>query len=100
MKIIAYILALTVLGLSVYPCSDGLHCDEEQETTSHNHSEDENDNCSPFCVCACCGTSLTRSNISMIEMQFSSPIWEFSFHYSFNYSFAYSAKTWHPPSYC
>ena len=100
MKVIIYILALTILGLSVYPCSDGLNCDEEKETTSHNHSEDENDNCSPFCACACCGTSLMKSSISTIKTKFPISIRELSFYYSFDYFFSYQFTVWHPPTYC
>ena len=100
MKIIAYILALTVFGLSVYPCSDGLHCDEEQETTSHNHSEDENDDCSPFCVCACCGSTYMESKVKTIEPTIEQIDFLFTFHYSFHYSFSYQSAVWHPPTFC
>ncbi len=100
MKIIVYILALTILGLSVYPCSDGLHCDEEEKTTSHNHSEDENDNCSPFCVCACCGTSYIENKVKVIEPVTEQMDFLPIFHYSFHYFFSYHLTIWHPPTYC
>lgn len=100
MKVIAYILALTVLGLTVYPCSDGLTCDEETETTSHNHSEDENDNCSPFCFCACCGSTYMENKVKVIEPNMEQINFAFNFHYSFHYSFSYQLTVWHPPAYC
>jgi hypothetical protein len=100
MKIITYILALTILGLSVYPCSDGLDCDEEQEATSHNHSEDEEDNCSVYCLCACCGSSFVGSKIKASELINKQALFTFNFHYSFHYSFSYQSTVWHPPTYC
>ena len=100
MKIIAYILALTVFGLSVYPCSDGLHCDEEQETTSHNHSENEEENCPPFCVCVCCGSTYIESKVKTIEPTIEQIDFLFTFHYSFHYSFSYQSAVWHPPTFC
>jgi hypothetical protein len=100
MKIITYILALTILGLSVYPCSDGLDCDEEQEATSHNHSEDEEDDCPPFCVCACCGSNYTESKVKIIEPIIEQVNYWFNFHYSFHYAFSYQSTVWHPPTFC
>lgn len=100
MKIIIYILALTIFGLSIYPCTDGLHCDEEQEMTSHNHSEDEDDNCSPFCVCACCGSSYVESKLQVVEPNTQPIKFATDFHYTAHYSFSYQSSVWHPPSYC
>jgi hypothetical protein len=100
MKIIAYILALTILGLSVYPCSDGLCCDEEQKATSHNQSEDEEDNCSIYCLCACCGSSFVENKIKASELINKQALFTFNFHYSFHYSFSYQSTIWHPPTYC
>ena len=99
MKIIAYILALTVFGLSVYPCSDGLHCDEEI-TTSHNHSEDEEDDCSPFCACSCCGSTYMESKVETIEPFMEQINFSLTSHYSFHYSFSYQFTVWHPPAFC
>lgn len=89
MKIIAYILALTILGLSVYPCSDGLDCDEEQE-----------DNCSVYCLCACCGSFFVENKIKASELINKQALFTFNFHYSFHYSFSYQSTVWHPPTYC
>ena len=100
MKIIAYILALTVFGLSVYPCSDGLCCDEEQEVSSHNHSEDEENDCSIYCLCACCGSSFVENKIKASELINKQALFTFKFHYSFHYSFSYQSTVWHPPTYC
>jgi hypothetical protein len=96
MKIIIYILALIVLGLSVYPCSDGLHCDEEA-ATSHNHSEDKNDNCSPFCACTCCGSNYVVNKVEMLKSIMKQMNFSFTFYYSFHYSFSYETSIWHPP---
>lgn len=100
MKIIAYILALTILGLSVYPCTDGLHCDEEQEMAMHNHAEDEGDSCSPFCICACCGSSYVKGKAKATEPIMKRTLFAVNFHYSTHYSFSYQSTVWHPPAYC
>jgi hypothetical protein len=36
----------------IVPCSKTKHATESQAAHSHNY----HDQCSPFCVCACCGT--------------------------------------------
>ena len=39
------------------PCTDRITCDMENEFISlHDHNEDAADTCSPFCICACCGS--------------------------------------------
>ena len=42
------------------PCLDSITCKSESFTISnssnHDHSKDKEDLCSPFCVCACCGS--------------------------------------------
>lgn len=98
MKNISLILAFIILGLSFYPCSDGMYCDEQHETTSHNHSEDENDACSPFCICVCCGSIFVKSKIKNIKPISGHSTFVFDFYYSFQYSFSYHPFIWIPPS--
>jgi len=99
MKIIIYILSLTILGLSIYPCSDGLHCEEEQEMASHNHSEDEEDDCSPFCVCACCGSFYVDGKTeTSLPTPRHIPVTS-KFHYATHYSFSYRSAIWQPPAF-
>lgn len=107
MKTFAFILSLYILALSIVPCGDGmLHGEEEHNHTTevatgdneHNHSEHK-DHCTPFCVCACCGTMIAMPTIHAVsfakEIQTANA---FQFHYTFNYSFDFSKGIWHPPS--
>ncbi len=46
--------------LQVIPCADAQDCGNETEVASslnHSDHEHETESCTPFCVCACCGTS-------------------------------------------
>jgi len=60
MKLIAFIMAFMVLGLSVLPCADECFAmnEEKKSTKISKHSQQEEgehkDNCSPFCHCTCC----------------------------------------------
>ena len=58
--------------LTAYPCADK-HNDvttissNSQAHSQHNHSHDEEtDLCSPFCVCNCCGMTLSVSQINTL----------------------------------
>lgn len=98
MKIIIYILALTIFGLSVYPCSDGLHCEQEQEMASHNHSEDEKDDCSPFCVCSCCSISINVPSSTFLFDRHIPLISQKLVSYDSNfYPSGFSNSIWQPP---
>lgn len=61
MRAIVIILSCYILAISAIPCSDGFNeCESTQAThETHNHGNDQTDQCSPFCVCACCGTVVT-----------------------------------------
>ena len=61
MKFFAFIMALLVLALSIWPCADdGSVLEEAKAKTeiSKQHSgpehQEHNDVCSPFCHCTCC----------------------------------------------
>ena len=61
MKIVAFIMAFLVLGLSFIPCADGpltSHGEKSKTEMSQQgpeqQDEDHEDNCSPFCNCDCC----------------------------------------------
>lgn len=81
MKIFSVILSVYLLALSCLPCGDVEDCkvvDNEKisfsETNHTNHQEDT-ETCSPFCICACCGTNIAlnfsfSTFISEIEQQF------------------------------
>ncbi len=69
MKIFAFILAFTILALSVMPCMDGGLANngstkvEISKTDNHNEHNDTDD-CSPFCICSCCSTTISSHTLS------------------------------------
>ncbi|MBC7390494.1 MAG: hypothetical protein H7329_14865 [Opitutaceae bacterium] len=57
MRLAAIILSFIIVFLSVMPCTDRITCEQESESIAHHdHSDDQTDTCSPFCICACCGS--------------------------------------------
>jgi hypothetical protein len=68
MRIICILFTLYLSALSVFPCSDGVACadDESAIAVSDEHDAQEEDHCSPFCICACCSAHVQLSySISM-----------------------------------
>jgi len=65
-KVFTFIFSFYLLALAIKPCSDKDDCkyqDFERDLyTSSDHSDHESDieTCSPFCICACCGQSITN----------------------------------------
>ncbi len=61
-KLLSVILSMYVLLLTCLPCGDAKDCTETVKTdvaqTDHDDHEDT-ESCSPFCVCACCGTNMS-----------------------------------------
>jgi hypothetical protein len=67
MKQMAIFFALYLLALTVMPCADNekvsdAHAEYHQSTDGHDHSEEE-DFCSPLCVCNCCRTNITITQL-------------------------------------
>jgi hypothetical protein len=66
MRIFAYIFSFYLFALAIMPCSDKEDCKymgNEQttfSTTDHSDHDSDTENCSPFCMCACCGQSVTN----------------------------------------
>lgn len=67
MKHTHILLAVYILLLAVYPCSDSMTCADESklgytlvDNNDHDHSEAEDDVCSPFCECACCSIQIQQ----------------------------------------
>jgi len=103
MKTITVILAMLILGLSMLPCTDGHTCEEEAGTSfasNHDHSQDENDLCSPFCVCACCGSIFTLEDLPIYDDLPALENITYRFHYSFLYAFSFINNIWRPPTFC
>ncbi|MCK6541163.1 hypothetical protein L6Q79_00615 [bacterium] len=65
-KILTLIFSFYLLALAVMPCSDKDDCKyhgSEQSTfatTDHSDHDSDTENCSPSCMCACCGQSMTN----------------------------------------
>lgn len=73
-KVIRFILAIYVIALSVYPCSDPYTCKDELQqgeqvanVSDHEHSDDEQDVCTPFCICSCCAAHIRLSIVSDVD---------------------------------
>ncbi len=53
-----------ILVLSCLPCGDMEDCKVLSDdnisfsTTSHSEHQEDTETCSPFCICACCGTNI------------------------------------------
>ena len=67
MKQLAILISLYFLALTVMPCADNekvskTHAEYHQSTDGHEHNENE-DFCSPLCVCNCCRTNITITQI-------------------------------------
>lgn len=100
-------MAFYILVLSVLPCSDAHNsCNENKieltKGVEHNHGQDHDDVCSPFCICACCGTTITFQVISspipiVAKIDFKVPqkiaIRDFSI------ISCYTGKIWQPPKF-
>lgn len=87
------------------PCTDANTCDtdfhsETTQTEHHNHNEDHNDSCSPFCVCACCGSVvgfvLTSNKVAFNATEkINNPALISNYDSIFNSAYFYSF--WQPP---
>ncbi|WP_462238757.1 DUF6660 family protein [Ferruginibacter sp.] len=68
MKIFAFIMAITILILSVMPCMDGGFTNNGEAKTEISKAENQpehsdSDDCSPFCNCSCCSASVIHQVI-------------------------------------
>ncbi|SFI84512.1 hypothetical protein SAMN05421638_1151 [Kaistella treverensis] len=71
MKIFAFLLSLFFMALTVVPCSDAASGFGDKvcvaEDVHLEQSQDEHtDLCTPFCVCNCCGMTLSVSQINTL----------------------------------
>lgn len=64
MRFFVFIFGLYILCLAMLPCTDADTCKDEKTSfssktahQSHDHGEDDEDTCTPFCICACCGST-------------------------------------------
>ncbi|PLK44889.1 DUF6660 family protein [Emticicia sp. TH156] len=107
MKIFSVILALYVLTLSFLPCGDIEDCTETGidkilfSQTDHSSHQEDAEYCSPFCICACCGTNISF-NFYIPFLETENPIFfyeqnsKIAYRNDFSFSNFY-ANIWQPP---
>ena len=67
-KSLPLIYGIYILCLSCIPCSDMNVCTDTSSSIdisapAHDDHDHPNDLCSPFCICICCGMSITSSQV-------------------------------------
>ena len=103
---IAFLLSLFFMVLTVVPCSDAaggfgdkvcVSQDLHLEQTKVQHT----DLCTPFCVCSCCGISVSFVQIKkllpekillLVKVQITES--------TYSYSLLFNAGIWQPPKWC
>ena len=86
------------------PCADRVECNDLAKTeinTTENHKDHnhQTENCSPFCICTCCGISVTKyspTNFTFKKINYFPLLKHYSF-YKFNYSSIEVCNIWQPP---
>lgn len=105
MKLITVLLSIYILLLSGLPCSDEVDCAENKTETSktnqHTNHQEDTETCSPFCICACCGTNIVLNFsfsplISEIAQCFLSEKGKINF-YNTSFISDFYGNIWQPP---
>ncbi len=97
MKFSPLILSFYLFMLAVTPCTDAQECvPDYMEYQEHDHSDHE-DSCSPFCICNCCGITVSFTDILNLNNIEPKHNFHYSFHYSFKYTHDHFGTVWHPP---
>lgn len=104
MKSFWLIFSFYILILSVLPCTDKEECNEPTQThisinTEHQNHNHETEHCSPFCICACCGTNISITFFTTFQI-IERPIFNTSISYSlFNEHIKsnFFGNIWQPP---
>ncbi|WP_371873522.1 DUF6660 family protein [Seonamhaeicola sp. ML3] len=101
MRFITIILSLTMLFLSIQPCSDGQNLEDHHQgeiSVNHNHQEDSDDSCPVTCICNCCGIAITYEPLDsydfILQLMIST---ELISSYQFHYRLDVHPKIWQPP---
>jgi hypothetical protein len=91
--------------MAIVPCADDIPVVDHDDTHAYvadmdaeGHSHDSQDDCTPFCMCQCCGTSITLEQAAQSGSLKNQFVFSYSQHYSFNYDYHYSNGIWHPPT--
>lgn len=100
-KLLTLILSAYFFALSALPCVDGNDVNDLHGEISHStdDNKDHADSCSPFCVCACCG--MTLSNYAPVytfgvKVQ-TVPIIKAESQYRSDFISSYQQSIWQPP---
>lgn len=103
MKFFTLLFSFYMLVLAVMPCSDieDFHTSVSKSSISPSkHSDDESktDHCSPFCICACCGQSISNIFYSTYYNSFTpiETLMEYPIHNTSFISEVFS-PIWQPP---
>ena len=101
MKILAFLLAMSILALSTMPCSDGQNFEDQQHediSVDHSHQEDSDDSCPITCICNCCGISIAYEPLTAYEIvTFNKISTQLIPTYQSNYRFDFLSNIWQPP---
>ena len=104
MKLVSILLAVYLLGITSFPCTDSSILGHPIDTSEihssdsdhdHDHSEDS---CPPTCHCTCCGMIVFYPSETAIALEPIELFHFYTFSYQFDYSFIYSNRVWHPPA--
>jgi len=102
-KIFAFILSLFFMVLTVVPCNDVAKGLGEKvclaEDIHLEQSQDQHaDLCTPFCVCNCCGISMTVLQITeLLPEKIVVLIKDILPEKNYNYTISEPAGVWQPP---
>ena len=106
MKFFALVFNVYLFALSFFPCADVDYCDENTgiaTSLSPMHKTENRpgvENCTPFCICACCTTSII--NEMVYKQETSKQIYAaFKFpSIQILYPSQTIAAVWQPPKFC
>lgn len=106
MRILAFILAITVMALSLMPCADldelriaEQHRQEAMHQAPCGHDADPlRDLCSPFCHCSCCASfTVPQSTIRIPSPSYVQPAPVVFTGYRLQRLLSISLPVWQPP---
>jgi hypothetical protein len=93
--------------MAIMPCADDIPGADHNDahglfsySNADSHSHESPDDCTPFCICQCCGASITAAQLAETDGMKKPNTFSYSLHYSFNYDYHYSNGIWHPPTVC
>jgi len=102
-QLVGIIFICYIIVLSCIFCSDGQTCAVINTTnvsaiaSAHDDHTNDTEHCSPFCICACCGQTVTSTlNLPAVNSNLQGGISLFNV-YTQNFPAEVSLSVWHPP---